>query len=326
MKQKVVQQPIIYQAKNGAIELRGDVTHETIWATQAQIASAFDIDIRTVSEHILNIYSDSELKERSTLRNFRIVQKEGARNVEREMNHYNLDMIISVGYRVNSKRATQFRIWATKTLRDHITNGYTINRKRIAKNYDAFMKSVTEIQTLLPGSTEIDSKKVIDLIKEFAHTWFSLDAYDRGVFTGVGVTKKTLAVTSGDLLGSIELLKKELIRKGEASDLFAVERTKQAIEGIVGNILQSFNDEDVYPSIEEKAAHLLYFIVKNHPFIDGNKRSGAFAFVWFLNRAKRLDSKKLSPDALTVLTLLIAESAPSKKDTIIGLITLLLGK
>lgn len=326
MKQKVVQQSIIYQAKNGAIELRGDVAHETIWATQEQIASAFEVNIPTINEHIKNIYSTGELSENPTLRKFRIVQKEGRRKIERDMNHYNLDMIISVGYRVNSKRATQFRIWATRILKTHIVKGYTIDRKRIAKNYDAFMKSVSEIQTLLPSSTEVDPKNVIDLIKEFAHTWFSLDAYDRDVFTGVGVTKKSLVMTSDELLGDVDLLKKELMRKGEASELFAVERSKEAIEGIVGNILQSFGGEDVYPSIEQKAAHLLYFIVKNHPFVDGNKRTGAFAFVWFLNRAKRLDSKKLSPHALTVLTLLIAESAPSKKDTIIGLITMLLGK
>ncbi len=149
MKKKIVG-AIIYQAKNGAIELRGDASRETIWATQAQIANAFEVDVRTINEHIQNILKTKELEESATVRNFRIVQKEGKRVVERDVKHYNLDMILSAGYRVNSKKATQFRQWATKTLREHITKGYTIHRKQIAKNYDAFMKSVSDIQVLLP--------------------------------------------------------------------------------------------------------------------------------------------------------------------------------
>ncbi len=136
---------IIYQAKNGVLELRGDFSHETLWATQAQIAEAFGVDVRTISEHIRNIYKTNELSEKATLRNFRIVQKEGNREIEREVNHYNLDMILSVGYRVNSKTATEFRKWATKTLREHLTKGYTINRKQIGKNYDSFMKAVKRL-------------------------------------------------------------------------------------------------------------------------------------------------------------------------------------
>ena len=136
---------VIYQASSGAIELRGDISRETVWATQAQIAAAFAVDVRTINEHLANIYTSRELKEVSTIRKFRIVQKEGKREVERDVLHYNLDAIISAGYRINSKRATQFRQWATKTLREHITKGYTINRKRIAQNYDAFMKAVADI-------------------------------------------------------------------------------------------------------------------------------------------------------------------------------------
>jgi hypothetical protein len=149
------QNMLIYQAKNGTLEIRGDFSNETLWATQSQIAEAFGVDVRTISEHIKNIYKTNELSEKATIRNFRIVRKEGTREIVRDINHYNLDMILSVGYRVNSKTATQFRIWATKTLKEHIVKGYTINRKQIGKNYDAFMKAVGDIQNLLPEAASL---------------------------------------------------------------------------------------------------------------------------------------------------------------------------
>ncbi len=179
MKKRIKNTLVVYQAKNGAIELRGDTSRETLWATQAQIALAFSVDVRTISEHIRNIYRTKELAETSTVREFRIVQKEGKREIEREIQHYNLDMILSVGYRVNSKTATQFRQWATRTLREHITKGYTINRKQIAHNYNAFLKSVAGIQELLPEQVTLDPKNILELIREFASTWMSLDAYDK---------------------------------------------------------------------------------------------------------------------------------------------------
>jgi len=172
---------VIYQTKSGTLELRGDVKSETIWATQAQIANAFNVNVRTINEHLINIFKTKELVEKSTIRNFRIVQKEGNRNIEREIKHYNLDVILSVGYRVNSKQATNFRIWATKTLREHITKGYTINRKQIGKNYDSFLKTVESIQNLLPESVTLDPKAILDLIKEFAGTWVSLELKVLGI-------------------------------------------------------------------------------------------------------------------------------------------------
>ena len=192
---------VIYQAKNGAIDLRGDFGKETIWATQAQIADAFEVDTRTVNEHIQNIIKTKELGGLATVRNFRIVQIEGIRQVERDVKHYNLDMILSVGYRVNSKRATLFRQWATKTLREHITKGFTINRKQVAKNYDAFLKSVADIQGLLPGHVALDPKAILDLVKEFSSTWVSLDAYDKEILTPIGTTKKEIAFSGLELAG-----------------------------------------------------------------------------------------------------------------------------
>jgi hypothetical protein len=158
-------QVVIYQAPNGAIELRGDFSRETIWASQAQIAQAFDVDMRTINEHLINIFRDGELAQKGTIRNFRIVQDEGGRTVARVIGHYNLDAILSVGYRVNSKKATAFRKWATKTLREHIVKGYTINRKRIAKNYDSFMKAVESVHALLPSGGAVDTGSILELVK-----------------------------------------------------------------------------------------------------------------------------------------------------------------
>src|SRR3989344_4939394 len=169
-KQVIKKEVIIYQAKSGAIEFRGDFSRETIWATQGQIANAFSVDIRTVNEHIKNIYKTKELKEKATLRKFRTVQKEGTREVIRDVNHYNLDLALSVGYRVNSKKATQFRQWATKTLREHIVKGYTINRLRVGKNYETFMKAVADVRGLLPKGMQTDTGSILELVRLFANT------------------------------------------------------------------------------------------------------------------------------------------------------------
>ncbi|MDA3815712.1 MAG: virulence protein RhuM/Fic/DOC family protein [Patescibacteria group bacterium] len=323
-KEKEKNNIVIYQAKNGAIELRGDFERENIWATQAQIARAFEVDVRTINEHILNIYKIRELSKKTTIRKFRIVQKEGKREVKREVNHYNLDMILSVGYRINSRKATQFRIWATKILKEHLVDGYTINKKQIVKNYDAFMKTVSSVQNLLPEHIALDPKMILELIKEFAGTWVALDAYDRESLSAIGTSKKAIKLSGEELKEAIISLRDELMKKGEASDLFAREKRAGSVEGIVGNVMQSFGGKSVYATVEEKAAHLLYFMVKNHPFDDGNKRSGAFAFIWFLRKAKVKGMRNINPSALTALTLLIAESDPKKKDQMTALATNLL--
>lgn len=164
---------LIYQAKNGAIELRGDFERETVWATQIQIAEAFQVESSVVTKHIQNIFKDQEINEKSN------VQKMHIANSDKPVAVYSLDIILAVGYRTNSKCAIDFRQWATKTLKEHITKGYTINRKQIGKNYDAFMKSVTDVVMLLPEHLVLDPKSILELIKEFASTWMSLDAYDK---------------------------------------------------------------------------------------------------------------------------------------------------
>jgi prophage maintenance system killer protein len=318
------QNMVIYQAKNGALELRGDFSHETLWATQAQIAEMFDVTPQNITLHINNIYKDKELNKKATCKESLQVQIEGNRTIKRKVKLYNLDVIIATGYRINSIVGTQFRIWATKTLKEHITKGYTINRKQIGKNYDAFMKAVSDIQNLLPEHITLDPKAILELVKEFSSTWVSLDAYDHDNLKSIGTTKKSIKLNGEELTQAIFSFRNELLKKGEATDLFAQERNAGSVEGIVGNVMQSFGGKDVYGSIEEKAAHLLYFMVKNHPYVDGNKRSGAFSFIWFLRKARAKKSRNINPASLTALTLLIAESNPNKKDQMIALVTQML--
>lgn len=239
---------------------------------------------------------------------------------------YNLDAIIAVGYRIGSVSGTKFRRWATTMLREHIIQGYTINPTRIEKNYEQFLKAVEDVGKMLPATSGLSSNDVLELITLFAGTWFSLDAYDKASLPHEGLSRKEVEFTAEELEKALGELKIDLIDKKEATELFAQEKQAGNLAGIVGNIMQSVFGEDAYPSIEEKAVHLLYFIIKNHPFNDGNKRSGAFAFVWFLRRAGIDFSQKITPEALTVLALLIAESSPKDKDRMVGLVILLLNE
>ncbi|OGH86187.1 MAG: death-on-curing protein [Candidatus Magasanikbacteria bacterium RIFOXYC12_FULL_33_11] len=309
---------VIYQAKDGAIELKGDFVQENIWASQVQISEIFDIDRSVVTRHIGKIFKDKEIIEKSN------VQKMHIANSDKLVFFYSLDLILSVGYRTNSIRAIEFRKWANKILKNHLIQGYTINRKQIVKNYNSFMKTVNSIQNLLPEHIALDPKMVLDLIKEFASTWVALDAYDKDKLKKIGSSKKSVKLTGKELTEAIAKLRETLIKKGEASNLFAQEKKEGSVEGIIGNVMQSFAGNSLYKTVEEKAAHLLYFMVKNHPFTDGNKRSGAFAFVWFLRKTKVKGSSNINPSALTALTLLIAESHPSKKEQMTNLVTTLL--
>lgn len=317
---------IIYQSRTGAIEFKGDFKKETIWANLQQIADLFEIDKSGTSRHINNIYKSKELKRKLTVAIFATVQKEGGHEVKRDIEYYNLDTILSVGYRINSKKATSFRQWATKVLRAHIIAGYSINKTRISKNYDTFLQAVEGVKKLLPVNGELKTEDVLELVKMFASTWVSLQAYDKSEFPKNGTTKQQITITTKQINEALMNLKSELISQKEASELFGIEKEKDNVAGIIGNVFQSFDEQDLYQTIEEKAAHLLYFFVKNHPFIDGNKRSGALVFIWFLNKAKVLNTQKLSPIALTALTLLVAESNPKDKNRVIGLILLLLIK
>jgi len=311
---------VIYQAKSGAIELRGDFTRETIWATQAQIADIFNINRSVATKHIGNILKIKEVDEKSN------VQKMHIANSDKSVAFYSLDIILAVGYRANSARAIQFRQWATKTLRGYIVDGYAINKNRIAKNYAQFLSVVEDIKKFLPAGSMVEAGDVVELVSLFADTWLSLDAYDRDALPKGKLTKKKVELTAEKIVDGLAKLKTELVRKSEATDLFGMERSKGSVAGIVGNVMQSFGGKELYESTEEKAAHLLYFMVKNHPFTDGNKRNGAFTFVWFLKRVNILDVSKLTPSALTALTILVASSDPKDKEKVVSLILNLIAK
>lgn len=319
----MINKTIVYQTKNGELTLKQNTEADTVWANQIQIADIFDAERSVITKHIRNILKDKELDANSVCAKMAHTAEDGKTY---QVQFYSLDVILAVGYRTNSKKAIAFRQWATQTLKNHIQKGYTINRHRIKKNYDEFLKSVDDVKKILPDGYVIDKDSVLELISLFADTWLSLDAYDKDQLTIKGFTKRKVTLTAEKLNKTLFALKQNLISKGEATDIFGVERSKESIAGIIGNVMQSFADQDLYPSIEEKAAHLLYFIIKNHPFVDGNKRSGAYAFIWFLKQAKILDLKKITPPALTALTLLIAESDPKDKEKMVGLVCMILMK
>lgn len=312
----------IFQSDSGAIELKVDGDAQTIWASQKQLAELFDVKVNTINEHLVNIFMSSELDANSVIRNFRITANDG-KNYDTK--HYNLDAIISVGYRVNSRKATSFRQWATKTLRQYIVEGFVVDPSRVKKNTSHFMQAMEDLKLLAKNNQAVGSTETTELSKQFAMTWLSLDAYDKSNLPQTGTIKKQVELKAVELHKSLLDLKNELIDKGEATELFAQEKNAGSLEGLFGNVFQSFGGEDVYPSLEEKAAHLLYFVVKNHVFNDGNKRSGAYSFVWFLKEVDLLNTAEISPQALTAITLLVAESDPKNKEKMIGLILLMLG-
>ena len=313
----------IYQTKEGALELKADIANETLWASQAQIALIFEVNSQAITKHIRNVYLDKELDEKSTCSILEQVQKEGQRNVKRKVKIYNLDVLIAIGYRINSIKATKFRIWATKTLKQHITQGFTINREKIEQNKATFLQTIEDLKILAKDNQQLNAEGILELIKSFSNAWFALESYAKNKFPTQG-TKKEILITDRALQEDLKKLKQALIDKREATQLFAQEKKQDNLQGIVGNVFQSVFGQDAYETVEKKAAHLMYFIIKNHPFNDDNKRSGAFAFIWFLQKAGYHFKEKITPETLTALTILIVESHPKEKQKMIGIILLLL--
>ncbi len=278
---------VVYQAESGAIELHTDINAETIWASQKEIASIFEVTTQNITTHLKQIFKEGELEEVSTCKESLQVQIEGKRKVKRSIKEYNLDVLIAVGYRISSSTGTKFRKWATQTLREHITQGYTINPARIGQNYDAFMRAAEDIQQLANHQSILETNDVLALVKTFAHTWFSLESYDEVKLPNTGLNQKDITLEASSLVTAVAQLKATLIDKNQATTLFAQEKKEGTLTGILGSVFQSVFGQDAYPTIEEKAAHLLYFIIKNHPFNDGNKRTAAFSFIWFLQKANQ---------------------------------------
>lgn len=314
---------LIYKTDDNQTEIEVVYENNTVWLNQYQIAALFQTDRTSVLKHIKNIYKVEELDEKSTCAKFAQVQKEGNRLVNREVLNYNLDVIISVGYRVNSKKGVQFRQWASQRLNDYLIKGYAINQKLINKNKAQFLQALEDLKLLAKNNQNLEAKDILTLIQSFSNTFFALEQYDKNKFPTKG-TLLEIKINAIELKNDLQKLKNVLIKKEEASELFAQEKKQGTLEGIFGTVFQSVFGQDAYPSLEEKAAHLMYFIIKNHPFNDGNKRSGAFSFIWLLQKSGYDFHQKISPETLTTLTILIAESSPSDKEKMIGIILLLL--
>ena len=332
MTDQLTQQPIeIFQTPDGQTQIQVRFDHETIWLSQAQMAELFGKDSDTIGLHLKNIFKTNELEQSATTEESSVVRQEGSRQVRRKIKFYNLDVIISVGYRVNSKKGTQFRIWATQRLRDYLVQGYSIDQRRFEQNAAELEQAIKLIQAAArsPELTTDSGRGLVDIISRYTQSFLWLQRYDEGLLEEpTGQSGGTLLPVHQARKALVEL-KTNLIQRGEATDLFARERD-EGLSALLGNLGQTVLGEPAYPTIESKAAHLLYFVVKNHPFTDGNKRSGAFLFVDFLHRNDRLMNKHHQPGindtGLAALTLLVAESKPDQKETIIRLIMNMLAR
>ncbi|MBN6080908.1 virulence protein RhuM/Fic/DOC family protein [Aggregatibacter actinomycetemcomitans] len=316
----------IYTSQDGKVSLTVSFEKETVWLTQAQMAELFGKDVRTINEHIRNIYAENELEEEPTIRKFRIVRQEGLRKVNRQIEHYNLDVIISVGYRVKSQRGVQFRQWATQTLKQYLVQGYALNERRLQERSIEFEQVIGLLgQTLSNQSLLSDEgKAVLSVVRDYARSWSLLQAYDEQSLTANQHKQNNMVpLVLDDVLQAISQLKRALVEKGEATALFGQQRNS-GLASAIATIEQGFGDTLFYPNVASRAANLLYFIIKNHPLTDGNKRTGSFLFLWYLRLNQHLLARPveqlINDNALVALALLVAESLPEQKELMIKLI------
>ena len=311
---------ILFDTQDG-ISFEVNLKEETVWLSQKQMAKLFKKNVKTVNEHINNIFKERELNKNSVIRNFRITATDGKKY---KTKFYNLDIIISVGYRVKSKTGTKFRIWANKILKDYLTKGYTVNQKKLKE----LQQTIKILKTVVDNKKlkEVEATGLLKVITDYNYALSILDKYDSKKLKIKGTTnKKGIKVKYSIARKAIDSLKEKL---GE-TNLFGNEKDK-SFKSSLGTIHQSFDGNDLYPSIEEKAAHLLYFIVKNHSFTDGNKRIAAFLFIWFLDENKLLYGeqgvKRIANNTLVALTLMIAQSNPKEKSIMTKVIVSLINK
>lgn len=319
---------IIYTSKKGGVELRADVGNETIWATQAQIAELFGIDRSVVTKHINNVFGDKELDNESN------VQKMHIPNSDKPVAYYSLDIILAVGYRTNSTKAIKFRQWATKILKEYLLKGIVVNTERIKKLPNRILFDLDEKLSFIQRTLEKreldkdEENSLLAVIHDYANSWKFLKEYDEGELKLHRSKNKEKQKLEYDFVRQVlDTMRNELMAKEQASELFATERD-QTFQGILKTIYQTFGGKELYTSLEEKAAHLLYFIIKDHPFSDGNKRVGSFLFISFLKLNRILTrpsgEKKINDNTLVALALLIAESDPKDKEIMVMLTTNLL--
>lgn len=302
------------------------VEAESVWLTLQQIADLFKRDKSVISRHLANVYRSSELTKSATVAKYATVQTEGYRNVSRDVNYYSLDAILSVGYRVNSKRGTQFRVWANGVLRDNLLKGYSLNAARLER------RGITELQSAIDllgttlsshGLVTDEGRAILDVVQDYARSWSLLLAFDDGSLNEPsGRHGKPKALSIVEAKTAISALKRNLLDKGEATDLFALERGDQ-FDAILHGLNQEVFGTTLYPTVESRAAHLLYFVIKDHPFSDGNKRVGGFLFVSYL--AAHNLHQTVSDTTLVALALLTAQSDPKQKELVIRLIMNLIG-
>lgn len=313
---------VIYE--NGNIELKTTVENETVWLTQKQMSELFAKSVKTISEHIGNVFKEGELEKHSVIRNFRTTAADGKTY---SVDHYSLDVVISVGYRVKSKQGTQFRIWANKVLKEYLIKGYALNKDKLKQQKLQELEQTIQLikqslQNNAIGTNE--AKGFVEIVSNYAKSWALLQGYDDQSLEEIIQTKESKFILDYDeAKAAIAELKSTLIAKGEATELFGQEKAGE-LKGNLQNIYQSFAGEDLLPSVEAKAANLLYYIIKGHPFNDGNKRIGAYLFVLFLHKNSILykpnGETKINDNALASIALLVAQSAPSQKEIIIKLV------
>jgi prophage maintenance system killer protein len=315
---------VIFESDDQPVEVR--LEGETVWLSQGQMAELFGTSTDNISLHLKNIFSDKELNERSTTEDFSVVRQEGARQVKRRLKHYNLDAIISVGYRVSSTRATHFRIWATGVLRQHLVDGYTLNQRRLHERGIEFEQAVNLLARTLDQQQLVtdEGRAVLQVIGDYARSWSLLQGYDEQSLTGQHTTQRDMrALSLDEVLAAIAQLKAELIAKGEATELFGQLRGG-GLASSIATIEQGFGEELFYPNVARRAAHLLYFVIKNHPLADGNKRTGSFLFLWYLRLNQHLLARPverlINDNTLVALALLVAESLPEQKELMVKLV------
>lgn len=310
---------IIYEGAEARVEVR--LERETVWLSLQQLAELFGRDKSVISRHLKNIFATGELEREAVVAKNATTAADGKTYL---VDYYNLDAIISVGYRVSSAKATRFRQWATTVLREHLTKGYSLDRQRFERNAAELEAALQLVRRAAAGAalTADQGRGLVDVIARYTQTFLWLQRYDEGLLTAPAGSPGGVLPTLDEARAAIARLKADLMARGEASELFGRERS-DAFAALLGNLDQTVFGEPAYPTVETKAAHLLYFVIKNHPFADGNKRSGAFLFVDFLARNGRLlrnGEPVINDVGLAALALLVAESDAKNKDVMIRLI------
>jgi prophage maintenance system killer protein len=320
------QQVKIFTSSDGQAQLEVALERETVWLSQLQMSELFETTPENVLMHLQNIFKEEELTELATTKEFLVVRPEGKRQVRRRIKHYNLDAIISVGYRVSSSRATQFRQWATRVLKDHLVQGYTLNQRRLAERGIEFEQAINLLSRTLShqGLMSAQGEVVAGVISDYARSWSLLQGYDEQQLAEIGIKQPDMRpLELEEALAAIGELKQTLLAKGEATDLFGMVRG-EGLASALATIEQGFGEELFYPNVASRAAHLLYFVIKNHPLADGNKRCGSFLFLWYLRLNQPLLAKPVeqlvNDNTLVALALLVAESLPDQKTLMIRLI------